>query len=191
MWLTNNGYFGGMLSSGGNVSLLDENRAYMAITPSGRQYATMTYKDICILDMAGNKVESRWNPSIETGLHLSIYKERRDVSAVVHTHQTYASVLSVLNKPLPPLFDEINMTIGSHIGIIPYALSGSETLAGYVCEYFKNGGVCAILKNHGAVSLGADFPQALKNAEILEKVCRIYYLALASGQPVSTLEELT
>lgn len=190
-WLVNNGFFGGLLSSGGNVSLLDENREFVAITPTNRQYATMSYKDICIIDIQGAPVESTWNPSIETSLHLGIYKERRDVFSVVHTHQTYASVLSVINKPLPALFDEINMTIGSNIDIVPYFLSGSEELAQAVRNYFSNGRLCAILRNHGAVSLGGDLPQALKNAEILEKVCRIYYLALASGQPVSTLDEIS
>lgn len=189
LWLSNNGFFGGLLSSGGNVSLLDEERRFMAITPSGRQYATMNYKDICVLDIEGNVVESAWNPSIETNLHLGIYKERPDVFAVVHTHQTYASVLSVINKPLPALFDEVNMTIGSNIGLVPYHLSGSKELAQAVGEYFKGTRLCAILRNHGAVSVGGDLPQALKNAEILEKVCRIYYLALAAGQPISTLDE--
>lgn len=189
-WLLNNGFFGGPLSSGGNVSLLDANREFIAITPSGRQYATMHHKDICVLDMDANPVESTWNPSIETAMHLGIYQERRDVFAVVHTHQTYASVLSIINKPLPALFDEINMAIGSNIGLVPYFLSGTEELARAVRDYFKDGRLCAILKNHGAVSVGGDLPQALKNAEILEKVCRIYYLALASGQPIATLDEL-
>lgn len=190
LWLSNNGFFGGLLSSGGNVSLLNEDREFVTITPSARQYATMTYKDICVLDMKGKSVESTWNPSIETAMHLGIYKERRDVFAVVHTHQTYASVLSIINKPLPALFDEINMAIGSNIGIVPYFLSGTEELALAVRDYFRDGRLCAILKNHGAVSVGGDLPQALKNAEILEKVCRIYYLALASGQPISTLDKL-
>ena len=189
MWLSNNGFFGGLLSSGGNVSLLDETRDFVAITPSGRQYATMTYKDICIVDLEGEGVETPWNPSVETSMHLGVYREREDVSAVVHTHQTYASVLSVINKPLPSLFDEINMTIGRDIGIVPYALSGTAELADMVRAYFKEGRLCAILQNHGAVSVGADLPLALKHAEILEKACRIYYLALAAGQPVSTLDE--
>lgn len=188
-WLANNGFFGGLLSSGGNVSLLNEDREFIAITPTSRQYATMSYKDICIVDMKGEIVDSTWNPSIETSMHLGIYKERRDVFAVVHTHQTYASVLSVINKPLPSLFDEINMTIGRDISIVPYALSGTPELADMVRAYFKEGRVCAILQNHGAVSVGADLPLALKHAEILEKACRIYYLALSAGQPVSTLDE--
>lgn len=189
MWLSNNGFFGGLLSSGGNVSLLDETRSFVAITPSGRQYATMTFRDICIVDLEGAGVETPWNPSIETAMHLGIYREREDISAVVHTHQTYASVLSVINKPLPSLFDEINMTIGRDISIVPYALSGTVELADMVRAYFKEGRVCAILQNHGAVSVGADLPLALKHAEILEKACRIYYLALAAGQPLSTLDE--
>lgn len=189
MWLSNNGFFGGQLSSGGNVSLLDETRGFVAITPSNRQYATMTYKDICVVDLEGKGVETPWNPSVETSMHLGVYREREDISAVVHTHQTYASVLSVINKPLPSLFDEINMTIGRDISIVPYALSGTPELADMVRAYFKEGRVCAILQNHGAVSVGADLPLALKHAEILEKACRIYYLALSAGQPVSTLDE--
>ena len=50
-WLSENGYFGGTLGSGGNVSLLDRSSGAVAITPSGKPYHQMAAEDICVIDM--------------------------------------------------------------------------------------------------------------------------------------------
>ena len=39
-------------------------------------------------------------------MHAAIYQARGDVNAIVHTHQVYASALTLINKPIPALFDE-------------------------------------------------------------------------------------
>jgi L-fuculose-phosphate aldolase len=68
-------------------------------------------------------------PSIETAMHLGIYKCRSDVRAVIHTHPVFTSVLSNINQPIPALLDEIAFEIGASVEIVPYAISGSSDLA--------------------------------------------------------------
>jgi ribulose-5-phosphate 4-epimerase/fuculose-1-phosphate aldolase len=46
-----------------------------------------------------------------------------------------------------------------------------------------------ILQNHGILALGRDLDKAILHAELLEKVAHIYYLALSTGKPISTLPE--
>ena len=36
-----------------------------------------------------------------------VYRDRRDVNAIVHTHAPSITTLSVLRKPLPPVIDEV------------------------------------------------------------------------------------
>ena len=187
-WLAEHGYLG-QKSSGGNISLKVANHDAIAITPSGQPYLELSVEDVCVVDLDGNPLEGYLQPSIEAGMHLGIYKHRPDVNAVIHTHQTYASVLSILNRPIPALFDEIIVEIGPVVEIIPYAFSGSAELVQNVAGKLGNQCHCYLIQNHGALSLGSDMERAMKNAELLENVARIYYHALATGLEVDELSD--
>ena len=185
-WLAQHGYLG-KRSSGGNISLRMPGQDAIAITPSGRPYLKMTLEDICVIDFDGKSLDGHLKPSIETGMHLGIYKHRADVKAVIHTHQSYASVLSILQRPIPALLDEIIVEIGKAVEVIPYAYSGSAGLVQNVVDKLGNQCHCYLIQNHGALSLGSDMDRAMKNAELLENVARIYYHALATGLDISEL----
>jgi L-fuculose-phosphate aldolase len=187
-WLAENGYLG-KRSSGGNLSLKIANQDAIAITPSGRPYLKMAVEDVCVVDLDGHSLDGDLKPSIEAGMHLGIYKQRPDVKAVVHTHQTYASVLSIVNRPIPALFDEVIVEIGPVAEVIPYAFSGSAELVQNVVGRLNNQCHCYLIQNHGALSLGSDMERALKNVELLENVARIYYHALATGLDVDKLPD--
>jgi L-ribulose-5-phosphate 4-epimerase len=185
-WLREHGYLG-QLSSGGNVSARLPGEEIIAITPSGRSYSTMDLNDICVLDLSRNDVEGSLAPSIEAGMHIGVYQSRPDVNAVVHTHQPFASTLAIINKPIPALFDEITVEIGHEVAVIPYAFSGSAELINNVAGSLGNACHCYFIQNHGALCLGADMKRAMKNAELLENVSRIYCQALATGQQIQKL----
>jgi glutamate-1-semialdehyde 2,1-aminomutase len=185
-WLSKHGYLG-QLSSGGNISLRVPGEKIVAITPSGRSYFSLNLSDICVIDFDRNAIEGSLSPSIEAGMHIGVYKNRPDVNAVVHTHQPFASVLAIINKPIPALFDEITVEIGHVVDIIPYAFSGSSKLVDNVVGKLDNACHCYLIQNHGALCLGADMQRAMKNAELLENVAQIYYHALATGAQIQKL----
>ena len=187
-WLAEHGYLG-HLSSGGNISLRVPGEKIVAITPSGRSYFSLDKSDICIIDFDRNPIEGNLAPSIEAGLHIGVYRNRPDVNAVIHTHQSFASTLAIINKPIPALFDEITVEIGHEVAIVPYAFSGSSELADNLTGKLDNNCHCYLIQNHGAISLGADMPRAMRNAELLEAVARIYYQALATGADIQTLPD--
>jgi L-fuculose-phosphate aldolase len=145
--------------------------------------------DICVVDFDLNPLDGNHAPSMETGMHIGIYEKRPDVGAVVHTHQTYASVFALLNQAIPPLLDEVVMAIGDRVDVIPYALSGSTKLAENVTKALSNGCCCYTLQNHGALNLGETLETAWKNAELLEKIAQVYHHALCTGRPITTLPE--
>jgi len=189
LWLSKNNYFGSHLSSGGNVSARIPGENRFAITPSSVPYGELTAEEICLLDFDLNRMEGDLKPSIEAGMHATIYATRPDVNAVAHTHQFHASIFSVLNKPIPPLFDEITLHIGDQVEVVPYAISGSDALAAQVGHTVANGCACFIMQNHGALNLGKTLNQALRNAEFLEKIAKVYHSALSTGLPITTLPE--
>ncbi len=187
-WLNENGFFGTKLGSGGNISMRIPGEDTIAVTPSSLPYKDMKIEDICIVDF-NQKVREGGQPTLELSMHLSIYKKRPETGAVVHTHQLYASILSVMNieTALPVMFDEIAFSIGDEIAFIPYSLSGSPELAAYVESALSNRGKCYIMKNHGALALGKNLEQACLYAEMLEKVARICYSIMISGKNISLL----
>jgi L-ribulose-5-phosphate 4-epimerase len=185
-WLSEHGYLG-KLSSGGNISARVRGENCIAITPSGRPYLSLHLNDICVIDFDRQPIEGSLAPSIEAGMHIGIYKNRSDVHAVIHTHQPFASVLAVINKPIPALFDEITVEIGHEVAVVPYAYSGSAQLVDNVVGKLGNACHCYLIQNHGALCLGADMQRAMKNAELLENVAQIYLHALATGEHIQKL----
>ena len=188
-WLSEHGFFGCLRGSGGNISVKLGAENVIAITPSHRPYQEMSPDDICVIADNLKPIEGHLTPSVETTMHLGIYRSRPDVNAVIHSHPVFAGILAVINTPIPALFDEVTLEIGAGVDVIPYALSGSQDLARNVIGKLGNDCLCYILQNHGALSLGEDLDQAWKNAELLEKVARIYYHALATGKKITTLPQ--
>lgn len=186
-WLSEHGYFGCLRGSGGNISVKIKNENVIAITPTSQPYQGLSVDDICLVGTDLNSIEGQLAPSIETAMHLGIYKCRSDIRAVIHTHPVFASTLSIINQPIPALFDEIAFEIGDSVEIVPYAISGSSDLAQNVVGKLDNHCFCYLIQNHGALSLGKDLDQAWKNAELLEKVAQVYYYALTTGRKITTL----
>lgn len=70
----------------GNVSEIDRERGVIAIKPSGVEYDVMTADDIVVLDLEGNRIEGKLNPSSDTATHVELYKAFPNIGGIVHTH---------------------------------------------------------------------------------------------------------
>jgi L-ribulose-5-phosphate 4-epimerase len=172
------------VGSSGNVSLrIKESggRELVAITPSGRYYDSMKADDIVIVDFEGQRVEGELAPSIETMLHIGIYKARKKVNAVIHTHPVFGSVIAVTGMDIPPILDDQVTQIGGEIKVAQYALSGSpEMVKNVIAALGPRNAV--LMANHGALSVGRDMREASTICELLEKTARIYISALGLGK---------
>jgi ribulose-5-phosphate 4-epimerase/fuculose-1-phosphate aldolase len=190
-WLSANGFFGSRRGTGGNVSQRIPDREMLAITPTSKRYDELSPEGICLIDFNETQLPGPFPPSIEMAMHIAVYRNRPDVTAIVHTHSTYASVFAVLGLPVPALFEEVLIKLGRRIEIVPFAPSGSTELAQNVAIRLGNHAWGYIIQNHGALTLGRNMDEALLNAELMEKVCGVYYRALATGLPISDLPEDT
>jgi L-ribulose-5-phosphate 4-epimerase len=182
--LTRKGF---LMATGGNLSVRAAGQDAFAITPSNYDYMKMTPEDVCILDFDGAQKEGRRKPSVESGMHAGIYAVRPDVHAVVHTHQVYASALSLIKAPIPALFDEQARFLGRSVEIIPYAPSGTGMLSKTVARHIGTHNNAFILQNHGVLCLGHDLERAAHNVEILEKCALAYLLALCTQRKVTRI----
>jgi len=179
---------GYLMATGGNISMRVIGQDAFAITPSNYDYMKMTPDDICILDFDLNLLEdSQLNPSVETAMHGAIYQVRGDVNAVVHTHQVYASALTLVKAPIPSLFDEQARFLGRSVDIIPYAPSGTGMLKNTIAKHVKNHNNAFMMQNHGALIFGHDMERAIHNVEILEKCALAYLLAICSERKITKI----
>ena len=173
--------------SSGNVSRRVDD-AHIAITPTSIPYDSLTAEEIVLVDLdRGTAVDSIREPSYELPLHLAVYRARPDVAAIVHTHSPYVTTLSVLRRPLPPIIDEMMVTLGGAIEVAEYAFTGTDTLGTNVLRALGDrAGV--MLANHGNVCIGRDLSRALHVAIAMEAIARVYVQALQIGEPVSLPE---
>ena len=182
--LTVKGY---LMATGGNLSVRIAGQSAMAITPSNYDYMKMLPEDICVLDFELNVLEGQLKSSVESGMHAAIYQVRPDVNAIVHTHQVYASTLTLIRTPIPALFDEQTRFLGRSVNIIPYAPSGTGMLANTISKHVRDHNNAYMMQNHGALVFGHDMERAVHNVEILEKCSLAYLLALCTDRKVSKI----
>jgi ribulose-5-phosphate 4-epimerase/fuculose-1-phosphate aldolase len=147
----------------------------------------MTPEDVCVLDLGLTGIAGRLKPSVESGMHAAVYQARADVNAVIHTHQVYASALTLIRAPIPALFDEQARFLGRSVDIIPYAPSGTGFLKNTVAKHVKNHNNAFMLQNHGALVFGHDMERAVHNVEILEKCAWAYLLAICTERKISKI----
>ncbi len=175
-----------VVGSAGNVSRrIDDAR--IAITPSAIFYEVMTDDQIVIVDVAsGEAVEGI--PSYELPMHLTVYRSRPDVGAIVHTHAPFVTTLSVLRRPLPPVIDEMVLYLGGTIDVTDYAFTGTDAVGTNVVRTLgdRNG---VLLANHGNVCVGRDLAQAMHVAIVMESCAQVYVQSLALGTPIELPNE--
>ena len=170
----------------GNISArISENE--FIITPSGKAYEDLTENDLVKVKIEDLSWEGEHKPSSEKGLHANLYKLRPQVGFIIHTHQSNASAISVLdeNFDLVHLAKELDlsgrhhiieqeelMTLGTELPCAAYALSSTKPLAASVAksaEAFPNARA-VLMRSHGAVCMGVTMEEAFRIADVLETV---------------------
>lgn len=171
-----------IVGTAGNVSIRVDDK--VAISPSGVPYETMTAEDVVVFSMDGERVDGILEPSSELPLHLSVYRETA-AKAITHNHAPASTALGLVVDEIPPSHYYSAM-LGGIIRVAPYAEFGTDELARNVTDALK-GRSGALMKNHGAITIGPTAKKAAGLLPILEYVCEIHLRAMATGAPVALL----
>jgi L-fuculose-phosphate aldolase len=139
-------------------------------------------EELCVVDGAGNQLQGPRPRTSEILLHLSIYRHRPDVQAIVHSHAPHATAFAVSGKPiLGGVLAEAEYFLG-RVPTVPYTLPGTQLFADSV-RPFLDGTFALILANHGAVTFGPSLELAWGYTEVLDAYCRVLLLAQPLGPP--------
>ena len=140
-----------------------------------------------VMDLQGNKVEGRLNPSSDTAAHLALYKAFPEIGGIVHTHSSYATSWAQAGRSIPCygtthadyfygevpclrclMEEEIKEAYEENTGhlivneLLRMKKTPMETPA-------------VLCKNHGPFAWGKDAREAVHNAVVLEEVAKMAY----------------
>lgn len=167
----------------GNVSGIDREAGLFVIKPSGMEYDRLSPEDMVVVDLEGQKVEGRWNPSSDTPTHLELYRAFPKIGGIVHTHSSWATSWAQAGRGIPCY----GTTHADYIyGEVPCVrrLTKEEIEKGYerntgrlIADFFADKSyeaVPAVLcKNHGPFAWGKDVYEAVHHAVVLEEVAKM------------------
>ncbi len=182
-WLYRLGFTPG---TSGNLSVrLDEQR--LLATPTGTSKHLMTCADIVLVDLDGRQLAGAKKATSEMGMHLAIYRHRRDVEAVIHSHPPIATAFACTGRALDEMLcQEAVMTLGP-VPLARYATTGTDEVADSLIPFIPDHDAI-LMANHGAVTCGDSLFDAFQKMETLEHLAHIRLMAHQLGS-VRTLEE--
>jgi len=162
----------------GNISARISDTEFV-ITPSGRSYEDLKPEELVKVSISDCSYEGDIKPSSEKGIHADVYGARPDVDFVIHTHQLYATAVSVEGKDT-----EFALCAG-------YGLPGTKSLRKKVTSAInrdtsKN---VILMQRHGALCLGASYEDAFENADRLEEQSKLLFDTLARSKSEKALSK--
>lgn len=178
----------------GNISARVSDTQYV-ITPSGRAYDTLTADDIVLVNIADGSYVGDVKPSGEKGVHAAVYELCPEMDFVIHTHQNYASALSVLGRELAIACGVDGQAraeeslLGNTLPCAEYGMYATETLVNNIKAQITAHpeSKSVLMKYHGALCFGKDYEEAFAVAYELEKVSQEIFEELCEQQDIFTI----
>jgi len=160
--------------SSGNVSLRIGER--ILITASGIPYKDLTAKQVIEIDYKGERYSGSGSPSSEWRMHAAIYRARKDIQAIVHTHSPFATAAAISLTKLSMENDEGKLLFGDTIPLARHKPAGSWELADAAVDALSDG-KAVLLACHGVVAVGSRLEDALGLAEKVEEMAQLSFLS--------------
>ncbi len=177
----------------GNFSERDRETGLIAISPSGIPYPDTTADDVVVVDLDGTVMDGHRRPSSETPMHTMVMREFDHVDAIVHTHSHYATVVSTIRSYLPPILTETCVVVGARVPVTRYGLTALDDIGQSVVDVMTPVSRAVIMRNHGLITFGKTFEQALLYSMLVEEAAEVYVQALSANggrEPNLVPEEL-
>jgi ribulose-5-phosphate 4-epimerase/fuculose-1-phosphate aldolase len=172
---------------GGNIAARSGNR--ILLTPTEYSLRDLHPDTVSVVNEKGLLMEG-YKPTKEANMHLKILRERPEINVVFHLHGPHIIAASTMFEPGPSTLPAITPGFAFYaypLPMIPFIIPGSPDLAKSVSEALSGKESCAVLlKNHGLITVGKDFNEALNIAEEVDEAARVYLLTGGKASPISS-----
>lgn len=167
----------------GNVSAIDRKSGCVVIKPSGVDYDSLSPDKMVVVDLDGNIIEGKYNPSSDTPTHIELYKSFPKIAGVVHTHSIFATSFAQATESIPAF----GTTHADYFyGSIPctrtltndeikneYELNTGKVIAETFSNIDENAIPGVLVANHGPFCWGRDANEAVYHAKVIEEIAKM------------------
>jgi L-fuculose-phosphate aldolase len=166
---------------------LDDNRFLINI--GSCQRSLLTVEDLCVVDLDASQVEGKekGNAPLERHLHCGIYRVRPDVKAIVHAHPKWSTFLTMVGETYKPVYAQGSLVYPVPLLDSPNSIN-TKAMGERLAATLGNR-PAALMKAHGAVTVGKDLVEAFVLANYMEENAYRQYMALQIGKPYAFNEE--
>lgn len=183
----------------GNASVISDDGKRIAIKPSGVDFSSLTYSQISIIELYTNNHISGMKPSVDTPIHMEIYKAFPEIKSVIHTHSKYATSWAQANKSIPILgtthADYFLDSIPLARILIESELNEYEKNIGKtVVDYFQKNKInplnipAILLPGHGVLIFSNSPEKTLECAIVVEEVAEMAAITLSLDSSILNSE---
>ncbi len=176
----------GILDMNGHFSFRLPKQDRFLINARAASRASLTVEDIVSCDLDGRVDEGMQEPPSEVHIHAAIYQRRPDVSAVIHSHPHWQTVLGIAGHPLRPVF-----SIGAFTTDFPVfeksSLVNTRELAVELAETLGTSPVVQI-RHHGNVVVGSGIEEVFAASVYLEENAKKQFYAASINADFHVLE---
>lgn len=175
---------GWVAANDGNISVKLDDGTFLS-TPTGVSKRLIEPDMIVKVNKDGEVLEAKegFRPSSEFPMHLRCYKEREDITAVVHAHPPTATGFAIARIPLDSYtMPEAILTLGA-VPIAKYGTPSTDEIPDAVAPLLPEHDAI-LLENHGALTVGKDLLTAYYRMETLELFAKSTLVARLLGGEV-------
>jgi ribulose-5-phosphate 4-epimerase/fuculose-1-phosphate aldolase len=164
---------------------IDDNR--FLINMGSCQRSSLTVNDLCIVDLEANQLEGRAAAPRERHQHSGIYRVRPEVKAIVHAHPKWSTFLTMTGHEYKPVYAQGSLVYPVPLLDSPNSIN-NRPMADKLAAALGNR-PAALMKSHGAVTVGRDIVEAFVLANYMEENSYRQYMALQIGKPYAFSDE--
>ncbi len=181
-------YMEGLMDHGGHAGARIPDTGELVLNPRemrgtpGRHPGLMAAEDMVVVDPDGRRVRGTNNPPSETPIFTGVFRARPDVMAVFHLHLQYATLFSIVDKPLQPV-GVTGAPFGERVPVHPDPTLIQHPEQGEAVARSLGDAAAVILRGHGAVIAGTSIEQAFAASVMLEDNALRAFRASQIGTP--------
>ncbi|WP_245154057.1 class II aldolase/adducin family protein [Jeotgalibacillus proteolyticus] len=146
-----------------------------------------TENDFILIDLEGNRLVGEGAIPSEWPLHTEIYKSRKDVNCLIHSHPPYSMLFGATNLELKPVTHDATPVMNTKKFDLTTNTVTNQKIGSKVADSFSVGNTL-FLKNHGIVAVGKSIPETICWAIVLENACKFQLMAESFNTPYTFTE---
>ncbi len=175
----------GFLSEGGSLSI--RKGAAMVTTPPEADFSTLNADDLIVISIEDGSLGEGGKASPAQQRHMAIYRDRSDITALVHTSSSSVLCCSKAGETVKPMLDDMAQIVGTSIRTAPAGASEEELSV--LCSAMKKRNT-VFIRDGGALCGAGSLDDAHAVCQVSEKACQAWVESwiLGGGHKISALE---